>query len=172
MEVLFKNVTKYDKEEMDRFQKFHKKINEKRYKFMIIFSIIAFIIFFIINIICKNYIGVFGIIVFAIILYGYYFKKVPKDKEENNAKQVDIEYIFEFKDKLVEIKATGVDNKIPYRKFYRIYETKNNFYLYLDKEYAILVNKNGFTKGTVEDFKKFIKNKFKFKYKVKNGKKK
>lgn len=166
MEILFKNITRYTDKEMNRFQKFHKNKNGKKYVFWKISLVILFISFLILNILYKNWTAAIVTIFLAGISYWYYNYKNPDRKRKNNKKQLGQEFTFEFTDKYVEIKAKKVDNKLSYRKFHRVYETKNNFYLYLDDEYAILIDKNGFTVGNVEDFRTFIKKKLMFKYRL------
>lgn len=166
MKILFKNVTKYTDEEMKKFQKFHKNINIKKYNFWKIALTIFFIISFVLNIIYKNWFAAIGTLFLAGILYCYYNYTNPDKKQKNNKRQLNQEFIFEFTNKYIEIKSKKVDNKIAYYKFHRIYETKNNFYLYLDDEYSILINKDGFVIGNVDDFRDFIKKKLIFKYRL------
>ena len=52
-----------------------------------------------------------------------------------------------------------------YSKLYKVFETTDYFYLYIDDENAVLVSKAGFTLGTESDFRDFIKRKCFFKYK-------
>ena len=56
-------------------------------------------------------------------------------------------------------------SKVRYFKLYKIFETTDFFYLYIDKEHAFLIDKNGFTFGSAEEFSKFIHKKCLFKYK-------
>lgn len=55
-------------------------------------------------------------------------------------------------------------NTFYYFKLYKVYETKDYFYLYIDDENAAMVSKNGFKVGTAEEFSKFIKKKCLLKY--------
>lgn len=166
MEILFKNVTQYTKEEMARFQKFHKSKNYNKYKFWTISLLILFISFFILNILYRNWYAAVGTMFLAVMMYVYYYYTMPKRKKENNKKQLAQKFIFGFTNKYIEVKADKVDNKISYHKFHRVYETKTNFYLYIDDEYAILINKNGFVLGTLNEFRKFIKKRMMFKYRL------
>lgn len=166
MEVVFKNVTQYTKEEMDRFQKFHKSKNYNKYKFWKITLGILFGSFLILNILCRNWYATIGTLFIAGMLYVYYYYTMPKRKKENNKKQLAQKFTFEFTNKYIEVKANKVDNKISYRKFHKVYETKTNFYLYIDDEYSILINKDGFVLGSVNEFRKFIKKKMMFKYRL------
>ena len=55
--------------------------------------------------------------------------------------------------------------KLRYYKIYRAYENKNYFYLYLNKDYAFIIEKSGFIIGNKDEFRNFIKSKFRFKFK-------
>ena len=58
-----------------------------------------------------------------------------------------------------------IEKKVyPYLKLYKVFETQDYFYLYIDEEHAALVNKKGFKIGNVEAFTDFIKKKCLFKY--------
>ena len=56
-----------------------------------------------------------------------------------------------------------------YFKINKVIETKEYFYIYLSKEYAFIVDKEGFEKCSWQEFKKFIQNKVKLKYKIKTA---
>ena len=56
-------------------------------------------------------------------------------------------------------------DKIAYYKLYRVFETKNYFYLYLDKTNILVLDKSGFLLGTIQDFKRFMKHKMWLKFK-------
>ena len=56
------------------------------------------------------------------------------------------------------------NTKIYYFKLYKVFETQDYFYLYLDEDTAFLVSKSGFKIGTPKDFSEFIKKKCIFKY--------
>ena len=59
-----------------------------------------------------------------------------------------------------------VDKEIVYYfKLYKIFEVKDYFYLYINKDYALMLDKKGFKIGTVDEFRNFIKKKSLFKYK-------
>ena len=51
-----------------------------------------------------------------------------------------------------------------YFKLYKVFETNDYFYLYIDDEKAALLSKNGFKIGSASDFTNFIKKKCLFKY--------
>ena len=51
----------------------------------------------------------------------------------------------------------------------RVFETNSFFYLYVSRENAFLIDKNGFSLGTSKEFSDFIKGKCKFKFKKVNN---
>ena len=170
MKILLKNKTVYDKVELERFQKFHNKINLKRYKRNIILTFLIFLFFLIVQLCNKNLIGAFGVIVFGGITVYTYFRQNPKRKNKYNKQQENKIFIFEFTDKYITVinnndTKNKINKNIAYRKFYKVYETKYNYYLYLDREYSIVLNKEGFINATKQDIDKIIKEKFNKKYK-------
>ena len=117
----------------------------------------------ILNIMQKNII--FILLFFAILFFMYLFrmylpiKRYEKTKQnfETN-EQTSVTFTF-FKFYFT------VDQKAyPYMKLYKVFETEEYFYLYIDEEKAVLINKQGFKLGTVEEFTNFIKKKCLFKY--------
>ena len=48
---------------------------------------------------------------------------------------------------------------IYYFKLFKVFETKDYFYLYIDEDTAALVSKKGFEIGTAEEFSNFIRKK-------------
>ena len=50
----------------------------------------------------------------------------------------------------------GVGSAYPYAKVRGIYEAGEYFLLQIDKLHCVIVDKNGFTQGTNEDFRRFI----------------
>ena len=57
------------------------------------------------------------------------------------------------------------NDKISYYKLYRVFETENYFYFYLDKTNILVLEKSGFLLGTIQDFEKFMKRKMWFRFK-------
>ena len=65
-------------------------------------------------------------------------------------------FIFTFYDKYFTIKEKNDIYKSKYRNLYKIFETDNYFYLYIDKNHSFLLDKTGFIVGNSNDFNKFI----------------
>ena len=71
---------------------------------------------------------------------------------------------FIFYEDKIKIRDNQNYNVISYYKLYKIFETENFFYLYIDKTHSFVLNKHGFLIGNSNDFSTFIKKKCKLKY--------
>jgi len=166
--LLFKNSTQYSKTIFDEFTQFHNKKFSLSYDVFTIFILILLVYCLIMAIINKI---VLLIIIFAlvIILFTSYriFNPSFLYKKEQNKKSITNEKIFRFYfyDKYFKIRDNLNYDIIPYFRLYKVFETENFFYLYFNKKYSFVVDKNGFTHGTADEFSKFIKNKMWLRYK-------
>lgn len=162
MKVLFKNTTKYTKENTNNFVEFHSnKYGKKELLKMIIFGICILYIF-IFNIVYKNWLLVLGAIGVGLIIYLIErYKKVKKNKAKNKVK----EFTFYFYEKYIKIKYKRNFERLKYFQLHKIFETEEYFFLYLDEKSSLILSKEGFEIGTVKGFSKFIKAKCPFKYK-------
>ena len=50
----------------------------------------------------------------------------------------------------------GVESAYPYSKIQEIFETRDYFLLQIDKAHSVILDNNGFTQGTCEEFRRFI----------------
>ena len=163
MKPLFKNITIYNSKNYNQFVKFHGEKFNFSYN-MYTFLMLALMLYCIIlNIIQKNILLflVFLAMLSLTILFRMYlpvkrYQKTNKKFAKSQQTSITINfYKFYFK----------VEKKIyPYLKLYKVFETKDYFYLYINEDSAVLVSKNGFKFGTVEEFTEFIKKKSLFKY--------
>ena len=172
MDIIYTNETKYSKEEMARFQKFHSDKYNKKFRLHMILFIFIILIGIIINITIKNIYAIIILLSFTALSYFYYFNVDIKRKNKSNKQQIENTFKFDFYNNFIEISKKNENTsknietkkrKILYLKFNKVYETKYNFYLYLTDDYAVLINKDCFTKGNVNDFRAFIKSKIKMK---------
>lgn len=170
MEVLFKNETKCTQKEYTKFLK----IQEKEYAvselLYIIFNISFFTFCMVLALMNKEY--KLAIIIFiGLLIYGWYkfIRPFQIIKKEKNSPKLKKEYINKYKFYKHFFTTENKDGKAQtyYIKINKVIETETHFYLYISKEYAFIVAKDGFIDCNFEDFKKFIKNKIKFNYKVK-----
>jgi len=163
MKPLFKNITIYNSKNYNQFIKFHGEKFNFSYNMYTLLMLVLILYCFILNIIQKNILLVFLFlimfaltIVFRLYLPAKRYKETKKNFSKNKSNSVTINFFkFYFK----------VGKKVcPYLKLYKVFETQDYFYLYVDEENAVLVDKKGFKLGTVEDFTEFIKKKSLFKY--------
>ena len=168
MEPLFENKTDCSQKDYDIFLESYK--NEFATSDYI--YIIVYIIFFGICIFLafskKEYIlGIALIAGLCIYLWFKLFriaKLVEKTKEsQKNGKFFVNKYAF-YKN-FFTIESTQGNTQFLYFKLYKIVETKEYFYIYVTREFAYIVSKDGFIKGNKEEFSKFMKKKVFTKYK-------
>ena len=162
MKILSKNTTKYTKENCNNFTEFHSNKFGKKELFKIITGTILFIYLLISNIIYKNWIFLLLVIILGIIAYFLKNKEIDKIRK-NKKKQKD--YTFYFYEKYIKIKCKRSFERLAYFKIYKIFETNEYFFLYLDEKSSLILSKKGFEVGTPKEFSKFIKRKCPFKYK-------
>ena len=163
MKPLFKNITIYNSKNYNQFVKFHVQKFGFAYNAYTIVMILLLLYCIILNIIQVNIPLLFlflALLVFIILFRMYWpMKKQEKTKKEfaqNKQNSVSIDF-YKFYFKLAE-------NVYPYFKLYKVFETKDYFYLYVNEENAVLVSKNGFKLGSAEEFTAFIKKKVLLKY--------
>lgn len=165
--LLFKNTTQYSKKVYDQFTRFHNEKFSLSYNLFTVFILILLIYCLIMTI--RNKI-VFLAILFSLVLIVFIvyrlFNPLLFYKKQVNKKAISKEKIFKFYfyDKYFKIRDNLNYDIIHYFKLYKVFETNNFFYLYLDKKYSFIIDKNGFSQGTVEEFSKFIKDKMWLKY--------
>lgn len=165
MKVLFKNTTKYDKENCNNFVNFHSNKYGKKELVKFIIIAIVFIYIFIFNIIYKNwYFFVVGAIVITLI---YLINKKRNTKQKKTKKKIK-QYTFYFYDRYIKIRYRRQFDRMLYFQIKKIFETEENFFLYTDDKHSLILDKNGFEIGSVEEFSKFIKKKCPFKYNNEN----
>ena len=111
--------------------------------------------------------GIVLVIAFCLYLfYKFVFipKKIKKQEQSNQlVKEYIITYTF-FKNHFIS-KNEEKEASTSYFNIYKVIETKTNYYIYMSREYAFIISKDGFIKGKEEEFKEFIKKKVKLKYK-------
>lgn len=167
MKILFKNITKYDKENRNNFITFHtNKYGKKELlKYALIGICVIYILIF--NLINKNWFFILGFAVLGIILYILNTKKSYKNKKQK--KRIK-QYTFYFYEKYIKIKYRRQFERMRYFEVKKIFETEENFFLYTDENHSIILDKEGFEIGTPKEFSEFIKRKCPFKYRNEKNK--
>ena len=163
MEELFKNKTKCTQKEYDKFLKLQ--IEEFGTSELIkqLLWIAFFIFCLVLSIIYKEYI-LLCISLLGVLTYTWFEIIRPiKNKDE----QKEYTNIYKFYKYFFTIECTTGVSKIFYFKIYRVIETNTHFYIYISRENAALVSKEGFINSTPEEFKKFIHKRTMLRYKTK-----
>ena len=169
MKILFKNTTKYDKENRENFTNFHqnKYGTKELIKGILIVTAIAYILIF--NLMNLNWKSLLIFIPICILIYFINRYAVNKKKEKNK-KQRNKEFTFYFYERHIKIKCKRQFERMAYFEIKKIFETDENFFLYLDDKHSLILDKEGFEIGDSKGFVEFIKRKCPFKYSNKENK--
>ena len=163
MKILFKNTTKYDKENRENFMKFHKdKYGKKEffYEILITMAILYMIIFLIISLKWRALIFIVPLVCGIYFLYEYSRKK----KKNKNKKQKNKEFTFYFYERYIKIKCGRKFERVLYFEIKKLFETDKNFFLYTDDTHSLILDKDGFEIGNEKDFVEFMRKKCPFRY--------
>lgn len=163
MKPLFKNISIYNSKNYNQFVKFHNKKFSFSYNMYTITMFVLLIYCMILNIVQRKFLLILlflGLIILWLLLRIYLpsqrYKKTKKQYAKNKESKVSFSfYKFNF---------TIEKKSFYYFNLYKVFETKDCFYLYINEEHAAIVNKNSFEIGTAEEFSEFIKKKCLFKY--------
>lgn len=167
MKILFKNKTKYSKEAYNKYLNFHSK--KYCFRYNLYTAIIIFLLLF--CIICQikyHYYSLAIVLCFSLTLFFLWRMFHPEyevSKEYNSDTIVnEKEFKFIFYDKYFKIIGKKQLSNCRYFSLYKVFDTDEFFYLYLDKTHSLLLEKQGFIQGTPDDFSNFIKKKTLWKY--------
>lgn len=162
MKPIYKNTTKYTKEMYMRFIEFHNKKYGLKYQIESIIFIILLIYCITINIKYENTLAaIIFIIILVLLIYKRYFSQIKTIKDELKSEKIEKEntFHFYFYEKQFKIRNKEQIDKIKYKKLYKIHQTEEYYYLYIDKTHSYIIDKKGFSQGNAEEFYKFIKSK-------------
>lgn len=168
MKVLFKNKTRYTKEEYDKFLKIQVEEFGKSELLKMLLLIAFFIFVLSISIIYKEYKLLLVALLGALIYVWIEIIRPMKNKEEPK----EYTNIYRFYKYYFTIECPMGKSKIFYFKIYRVLETESYFYIYISKERAALISKKGFINSNPEDFEKFIHKRALLRYKKVNFRRK
>ena len=98
------------------------------------------------------------LIVFCFYRFFYPIKKVKNELETEKFKK-EKEFTFTFYEKYFVISDKKISEKIKYWQLHKVFETKDFFYLYINKDHAFLLDKTTFIKGNTFNFFRFLKKK-------------
>lgn len=163
MKPLFKNITKYNSKNYNQFVKFHGEKFNFSYNMYTLVMAILLIYCIILNIIEKNILFILlflTILVLTFVIRMYLPMKRYQKTKKKYAENKENSFSFTF----YKFYFTVDKRTFSYSRLYKVFETKDYFYLYVNDENAVLVSKTGFKMGTAEEFSEFIKKKCLFKY--------
>ena len=167
MKILFKNRTKYSRDNYDEYLEFHRKKYGFKYTFFTVLVVSA-ILFCIVMQVSYHYYSLAIILcsgLTSFLLWRFLHPTYEVSKEYNSEKiKTEKEFAFIFYDKFFKVYSKFEVYELKYFKLYKVFETDNFFYLYIDKNHSMLLQKSGFSKGSPEDFSRFIKRKTLWKY--------
>ena len=172
MKIFFKNRTKYSRDFYDEYLEFHRKKYTLKYTLYTALVVFA-ILFCIVLQVANHYYSLAIMLCFAMTIFFLWRNLHPTyevSKDYNSKKIVnENEFTFIFYNKFCKIYGRKEISELNYFKIYRVFETDTFFYIYVDKTHSLLLDKNGFTKGSPDTFSKFIKHKVLWKYnRIKN----
>lgn len=162
MNILFKNKTKYTKNAYQKYLNFHQTKFGTNYKFTTILTILLLSFCIIITLqnlyYTTSFIFIISLSIFCFYRFFYPVKKIEKEiKTEKFEKEKD--FTFTFYEKFFIISDKDSSDQIKYWKLYKVYETEDFFYLYINKDHAFLLDKSTFLIGNTSNFLKFLKKK-------------
>ena len=165
MKILFKNNTKYTKEKYNDFIEFHKNKYGKKMIIKFVITVICVLYILIFNIINKNWLVILLLTGIAIMFYLLNNVKNNKIQKQNKKMLRDRnQFTFFFYEHFIKIKCGRKFDRIRYFELYKIFETKEYFFLYVDETHSLIVSKEGFEIGTAREFSDFIRKKCLLKY--------
>ena len=168
MEELFENKTKYTQKAYDIFiDSYMQEYSLSNKLFMLwnfsFFGFCAVLAFYSKEIM----LGIAIIIGLLIYLAFIVVKPILEGKKVQKSEKLSGTFIntYKFYKKYFRAENPDGEAQIYYFKLYKIVETEEYFYLYISRDYAFIMAKSGFTKGTIEEFTNFMRKKIYLKYK-------
>ena len=150
MKVLFKNTTKYTKENCNQFLQFHQNKYGKKELAKLAVAGIAILYIVIFNIVYKNWIFLLSALAVGVVLY--FVNRLQTEKRSKKKNKVKV-FTFYFYDRYMKVKYKKEFERLPYFRLHKIFETS-----------SFILDKAGFEVGTAAEFSKFIKAKCPLKY--------
>ncbi len=166
MEKLFENTTAYNTGIYKEFLEFHNKKYSLKYHLYTLIFVFALIFCMILQFSNSN-IGL-GIIFTCVLIFFIFYRVfhpllfIKKEASSNKIKK-QMKNTYSFYDNYFKVDNGKDCIKMNYYKLHRVFSTQKYFYLYINKNYSFILDKNNFTIGNAKDFNTFIKKKTWFK---------
>ena len=94
---------------------------------------------------------------FAFMPHWYTWLTMRATKKQNDDQQPETVITF---GETIELREGMVHLTIEYRKIVRVLRLKHSYMLMMGKHNGVMLDPNGFTKGTFEEFKQFLRAKY------------
>lgn len=166
MEKLFENTTTYTSSVYAEFVKFHNKKYNLKYNLYTLFMLFLIVFCMVLQFLYSNItLGILFVLFMVAFLFWRVFHPYFFVKKEANSSKVtkQMKNTYSFYNNYFEIKNDADDVKLPYYKLYKVFETENYFYLYINKNYSFVLAKDSFSLGNVDEFYGFMKKKLWYK---------
>lgn len=168
LKILFKNTTKYSKENYKIFLQFHS--NQFRFRSILYTATIIGLLLFCIILQVKSHnltLAITFCMIFTIFFLWRYLHPISEISKEFSSEKIQNEkqFTFIFYEKYLKIQDKTFYQILKYHKLYKIFETPYFFYLYLDKTHSLLLDKSSFSIGSSEEFSAFIHKKCWYQFK-------
>lgn len=170
MEKLFEIETPYTYETYKELNEFHFSSRKRGNKIFLIMLSIIIVLCGILLIFLKSYpMGiVYTILGIFFLVWAYVAPKIATKVMSKSDKMLDnLINTDTFYDEYFENTNEQSNAKIFYNQLYDAYEAKDYFYLYVNRRSAYIISKNGFKEGTSENFREFLQEKLKERFKIK-----
>lgn len=162
LKPLFKNTTKYSKTIYDKFLAFHSQKYHITYTLYTVIVVALIIFFLILQVKSHNFNLAFlaccGLTAFILWRFFRPISNVTKEYKSDKI-QKEKEFTFKFYHHFFTVEDAKEYSKLKYYELYKVFETNDFFYLYIDKTHSFLLDKSCFKKNNSSEFSQFIKKK-------------
>ena len=166
MNKLFENTTTYTSDVYREFVEFHNKKYNLKYNLYTLFMLALIVFCMVLQFSYSNVsLGILFLLIMIVFLIWRVFHPFFFVKKEANSDKVkkQLTNTYSFYDNYIEIKNDNDSFNLRYFKLHKVFETENNFYLYINKNYSFVLDKNGFSIGNPDLFYDFIREKIWYK---------
>ena len=168
MKILFKNTTKYTQDAYLKYCIFYNEKNHRKNFIHTVFVICLFLYLIVMQTINHSHaIIIFcGFLLTCFILWKIFYPMFVRKKEISSEKiSSEKEFIYVFYDTHFTVRDNTTYSKILYSDLTHIQANDEFSYLFIGKRRALILDNNCFSIGTFSDFKSFLKDKYKRKFK-------
>lgn len=167
-ELLVKNETEYTYERYLKLNKFNMYSAKKSTFICLIVLLVIIFLCGIFMLIVGEYRQSIFYLVFTVVFSILYITlpniQTKKVFNSDNLLKENIKNTFEFYDDKIEIKNKKSTSTLEYSDLYKVYETNDTFYIYLNKMQALIISKDCFLIGDTEKLRTLLLKNFEKKY--------